>query len=135
MQLHRMKMELMVSVNDMKGNIIYNSTNNINRLPPRASTIPRDRRCVLCNSKDTYQYRKNGKLYSRWFRIKSGFICTKCFYKSPKERQRLRQYAQNNRSHIRQLSREWYRKDPARTAKMESEKRKRKRQKSFIISW
>jgi hypothetical protein len=123
----------MVGVNTMKRNIIYNSTNNINRLPARSNTIPRDRRCVLCNSKDTYQYRKNGKIYSRWSRIASGFICTKCFYKSPKERQRLRQYTQNNRSHIRQLSRKWYRKDPARTAEMESEKRKRKRQRALLL--
>ena len=54
-------------------------------------------------------------------------------FQSPKERQRLCRYVQKNRSYVNQLRREWYRRDPARTAKIESEKRKKKRQRASLL--
>jgi hypothetical protein len=114
--------------------MICNLASLTNQLPGKARSIPKDRRCVLCDSTNTgLYYNKNGRLYARWYRIESGFICTTCFYKSPKERQRLSQYVQNNRSYVNQLRRNWYSKDPARTAKIESKKRKKKRRRSLLL--
>jgi hypothetical protein len=108
-------------------------TSSANQLPCKARIIPKDRKCVLCKSTDTRGYYKNGKLYHTWLRNESGFICTTCFYKSAKERERLRLYIQNNKSYVNQLRREWYRKDPERTSKIESEKRKKKRQRALFL--
>ena len=40
---------------------------------------------------------------------------------------------QNNRSYVNRLRREWYRRDPVRTAKIECEKRKKKRQRAILL--
>jgi len=106
----------------------------VNKFRGEDRIIPKDRKCVLCNNTDTrHYYHNNGRVYAKWYRIESGFICTTCFYRCAKERERLRQYVQNNRSYVNRLRREWYRRDPARTAKIESEKRKKKRQRALLL--